>query len=59
MSPVELYLREALEVHNLLDRADVPRIANGERLSMSQRLELYMQAQAQTARLIGTLRLRR
>lgn len=33
---------EILKVHDLLDKVGVPRMVDGERQSMSQRLEMYV-----------------
>jgi hypothetical protein len=42
MTPTEFYIAEAEHVHRLMDEAGIPRESFGERLSMSQRVELLV-----------------
>lgn len=44
MSPAEFYTAEALAAHAAMDKTSVPRTLNGEKLSLSQRVEIMADA---------------
>lgn len=53
---VEFYTHEALQVHALCDRVNVPRLVNGTEMSMAQRVALMAGVLEAQLRQVGTAR---